>query len=207
MGHAPPGDVQAEIRVPPFWRIARDNVPSASSPGDGPRLIRMVPGAGWGTGAHETTQLCLQAITHFAPRGGAPWRMLDFGAGSGILSIGAAMLGARVDAVEIDEEGVAHGEENARLNGMGNRVGYSRRLGAELGCYDVVVANILRPVLLGFSGELAGRLTRRGVLILSGLVSTDVPELAVRFGGLIGDHQFEVFKKGEWRALVWRRGS
>lgn len=187
-----------EIRVRPFWRIVEAG---AAQGGEGVAL-RLAPGAGWGTGAHETTQLCLQAIAMLAPRGRGSWSLLDFGAGSGLLAIGAAKLGARVDAVEIDEEGVAHGEENARLNGVEALVRYSRFLGE--GKYDLVVANILRPVLLEFAPKLAKRLAPGGTLILSGLVSTDVPEVAVRYGSQLNPGEPEVYQRGEWRALVWR---
>ena len=68
--------------------------------------ILLEPGPGWGTGSHETTQLCLQAIAILSPRDRPSWKALDFGAGSGMLSIAAARLGAEVDAIEIDDDGL-----------------------------------------------------------------------------------------------------
>lgn len=186
------------IQIPPFWRLhPHDDVPA---PGGVP--IALSAGGGWGSGAHETTQLCLQAIAMFAPKGS--WRMLDFGSGTGILTVGAAKLGAVVDAVEIDEEGIATSLENAALNGVAGQVRVTRSLEGLDGPYEVVVANILRPILLDFAGELTSRLAPGGTLVLSGLVSTDLPEVSVRYGALLGHRRPDVYKRGEWRALAWR---
>ncbi len=193
--------------------IARVEIASDFSPSE--RSLLLVPGAGWGDGMHDTTQLCLQAIAFFAPRrasdfsadrpGEPAWRALDFGSGSGLLSIAAARLGAQVRAVEIDPAGIAHAELNLRLNGLSDRFEQSESL-PELGerPFDLVVANILRPILLEFAYPLASRLSPRGVLILSGLVSTDVPEVSVRYTGLLGGRRPEVYRRGDWCALVWR---
>ena len=164
----------------------------------------ILPGAGWGTGSHETTQLCLQAITLLAPRAGN-WRMLDFGAGSGILAIRAAKLGATsIDAVEIDEAGLAHGMENAQANAVEGRIHFSRTLESAQGSYELVVANILRPVLLEFAAELVSRIAPGGTLVLSGLVATDVPELNMRYGAFLNGREPEIYRRGEWRAIAWR---
>jgi ribosomal protein L11 methyltransferase len=69
---------------------------------------------------------------------------------------------------------------------------------------DFVVANILRPVLLSFARELASLLAPGGVLVLSGLVSTDVPEVSARYTPLLREKRPEVYEREEWRALVWR---
>ena len=163
------------------------------------------PGPGWGDGSHETTRLCLQAVRLLAPRGRPSWRALDFGSGSGLLAITAAKLGATVDAVEIDEAGLAHGERNAALNEVGGRVGFSRTLEGQAGPYELVVANILRPVLVDFAQELTRRLSTDGILILSGLVATDLPEIGVRYGSLLEGRMPEVYRRGDWRAAVWRK--
>jgi ribosomal protein L11 methyltransferase len=130
--------------------------------------------------------------------------MLDFGSGSGILAIGAARLGAMVEAIEIDEEAILHAEENARFNSVADQIRCSRTLESVRGPFDVVVANILRPVLMEYSGELAGRLAPGGTLILSGLVATDVPEVSVRFTRLLDGRRPEVYRRDDWCALLWR---
>src|SRR5579863_4346355 len=95
------------VVIAPRWRI----VPMLRADENDETRLVIDPGPGFGDGAHETTQLCLQAIAALAPRS-PPWRMLDFGSGSGILAIGAAKLGAVVDAVEIDALAGAHGERS-----------------------------------------------------------------------------------------------
>jgi ribosomal protein L11 methyltransferase len=166
--------------------------------------IRIAPGPGFGDGSHETTRVCLQALAALAPRD-RPWRLLDFGSGSGILAVAGARPGAVVDAVEIDPRAAAHGEHNAMLHGVSDRVRTTRTLGETLPPFDFVVANILRAVLLDFAGALVDRLAPAATLVLSGLVSTDVPEVSVRYAALLAGERPEVYERGDWRALVWRR--
>ncbi len=190
------------VEIAPRWRIV--STPSAAEE-EGIQLV-IDPGPGFGDGTHETTQLCLQAIAALSPRGG-PWRMLDFGSGSGILAIGAARLGAVVDAVEIDGRARALGERNARANGVTDRIRHARTLEDTRGSFDFAVANILRSILLEYAGALVGRLTPGGTLVLSGLVSTDVPQVGACYASRLRDQRPEVYARGEWRALVWRRVS
>jgi ribosomal protein L11 methyltransferase len=169
--------------------------------------IAIGAGPGFGDGTHPTTQVCLQAIQFLAPRDRA-WRMLDFGSGSGILSIRAAQLGASVLAVEIDPAAMEHGRSNAGANGVAHRIEHSRTLDAAPGPFDLIVANILRAVLLTFAERVAARLSPAGALVLSGLVSTDVPELSARYSPLMDrpgrNARPEIYERGDWRALVWR---
>jgi len=193
------------VKIPPFWRILPPWVDSPSRGADD-LVIKINPGAGFGTGTHETTQLCLQALGESArARGLSEFSALDFGSGSGILSVGLALLGARVDAVEIDPLAIDNAQENASLNGVVDRVRYVRTL-EELGApvrYPVVTANILRPVLLEFAEQLVSRLERGGVLVLSGLIEGDVREVRERYEGLLGRPCSRVLERNEWRAVVW----
>jgi ribosomal protein L11 methyltransferase len=213
------------IEIAPFWRI----VPSSGMgevdpravgrcathpPHDGMSSVPLIilPGTAFGDGTHETTQLCLQAIAALAPRAAADsrqrfaqsWRMPDFGSGSGILAIAAAKLGATVEAIEIDEKAIEQARENARANGIWDRVVCARSLESACRPADLVVANILRSVLLAFAEQLVSHLADRATLVLSGLVSTDVPEVAVRYGALLDGRRPEVYERDHWRALVWR---
>jgi ribosomal protein L11 methyltransferase len=200
------------VSVPPDWEILppwRENPTDRKS-----KIIRINPGAGFGTGTHETTQLCLQAVA-FALRGAAPGtRVLDFGSGSGILSIAAARLGADVDGVEIDPLAIDNATENLELNSVvdspdGMLTGKVRfvqtldELGDARKKYPIVIANILRPVLIEFSGKLVDRLERPGKIVLSGLIATDLPEVITRYSELLGGSRPQVFERGEWRALVF----
>jgi len=187
------------IDIPPRWQIVPPELPAR----DGAWAIRLVPGAGFGDGQHPTTQLCLQAIAALRPHD-RPWRLLDFGSGSGILSIAGALLGATADAIEIDPRAIAHAGTNLRASAVADRVRQSPELGSARGPFDLVVANILRSVLLDFSAALTRLRSKEGALILSGLVSTDVPEVSARFSPLLQEQRPEVYAREEWRALVWR---
>jgi ribosomal protein L11 methyltransferase len=189
----------AGVEIAPHWRISTQS----ADRGDWGRLC-IDPGPGFGDGKHETTQLCLQALAALAPVGG-PWRTLDFGSGSGILAIGAARLGAIVDAIEIDARARAHGRRNARANGVSDRIRHARTLEDTRGVFEFIVANILRSVLIEFADALVARLAQNATVVLSGLVSTDVPQVSVRYASLLGEERPEVYERGEWRALVWRR--
>ena len=188
------------VEIPPRFRVVP---PSCKVPVDGISIV-LGPSSAFGDGRHETTQLCLQAIAALAPRGKGDWRLLDFGSGSGILSIGAAKLGAIALGVEIDEAAIASAEENAGLSSVGDRVTFARTLEEASSTFDIVVANILRRVLLDAAAALVARLSTTGGLILSGLVSTDVPEVSARYARHLDGRRPEIYERGEWRALVWR---
>lgn len=193
------------VVVPPFWKIVPAGLPL---PAEGVAIVRG-PGEGWGDGTHETTRLCLRAIAAAAPPATAapeaarPWRLLDFGSGTGLLSIAAGKLGAEAVGVEIDPAAIATATANAELNDVAARVRFTDALPPAEASYDVVVANILRPVLLAHADALVARLAPGGTLILSGLVATDLPELGVRYGGLLAGRRPASYALGEWRALAW----
>ncbi len=203
------------VAVPPYWEILPPWRESPENPKS--KVIRINPGAGFGTGTHETTQLCLQAVA-FALRDAKPGLpVLDFGSGSGILSIAAARLGADVDGVEIDPLAVDNANDNLRLNrsletaegDLAGKVRFALTL-EELGTpgrrYDIVIANILRPVLVEFAPKLVGVLARPGKVVLSGLIATDLPEVITRYSSLLGGARPQIFERGEWRALVFEVG-
>ncbi len=170
-------------------------VRGARARGETPLVI--LPGAGFGTGTHETTQLCLEAIGAQAEHGLA----LDFGSGSGILSIALALRGFRVWGVEIDELALDNARENARLNALDSQVSWHTRLeqlpsGQK---FDLLVANILRPVLVEFAPTLLNLLKPGAPIILSGLVESDVPQVVKAFG--LGSAA-QVRAKNEWRGII-----
>jgi ribosomal protein L11 methyltransferase len=198
-------------RVPPCWSVLPPWEEPELAPGSrdakGDRILRLNPGAGFGTGTHETTQLCLGALAERKDHlTGA--RVLDFGSGSGILAIGAGLLGARVDAVEIDPLAIENAEDNARLNQVLDRLRFSRELAeAPAAGYVFVIANILRPVLLEFAERLVARLAPGGTLILSGLIEPDVEPVRARYSALLAARGMNaspsVRALNEWRAVVW----
>jgi ribosomal protein L11 methyltransferase len=202
------------VAVPPYWEILPPWKERPEKPTS--KVIRLNPGAGFGTGTHETTQLCLMALAHAIGRGETggertdpPLRVLDFGSGSGILSIAAGLLGADVDGIEIDPLAIDNATENLSLNSVPGRVRFGKTF-EELGLddpatpkYPVVVANILRPVLIEFAEKLTGRLARPGKIVLSGLVSNDIPEVIVKYSSLLGGGAPQIFERGDWRAVLF----
>jgi len=169
----------------------------------GPRPITIAPGKGFGDGRHETTQLCLLAIGYLLRSQIAPKRMLDFGAGNGILGIAAALTGAKVECVEIDEFALDEARRNAALNGVLSAFEFRTTLSAPPVTFELIGANILLSVLIDFAEQLTQRLATNGYLVLSGLTATDVPSLLGKYRSLLPQHRHNVFERGEWRAILF----
>lgn len=138
-------------------------------------IIRLAPGLAFGTGTHPTTALCLNWLDRHLRSGD---RVLDFGCGSGILALGAALLGAReVVATDIDPQALTATRDNARANGVDTVI--STHLPGDLprGDYDVLLANILANPLLELAPDLAERVRPGGVIVLSGFLEQQLAEL------------------------------
>lgn len=187
--------------VRPAWEPGNAGVAE-----DGDVTIYIDPGIGFGTGLHETTQMCLATLADRHRRRVRLGRVLDFGSGSGILGIAAAVLGAeRVDAVEIDTAVHAAMVANFRRNGVEPRCHLTSQFPAARATYDVVVANIVAAVLLEHAADLSDRLTRHdGDLVLSGLRADDVPAVADCFAALLGTRP-RILSQGDWCCLSFHR--
>lgn len=136
------------------------------------------PGRAFGSGAHVTTQLVLAALQDRDLQGRA---VLDVGCGSGVLAVAAARLGAgRVVGVDVDPEAVLASEANAAANGVVDPV--EVHLGsvgaAPAGRFDVVVANILAPVLIDLAPAVAARVAPGGAIVLGGLLAEQAEGVA-----------------------------
>ncbi len=175
--------------------------------------IRVIldPGMSFGTGAHASTQMCLQALERCI-RGGE--RVLDLGSGSGILSIAALLLGAAEAAgVDIDPMAADVARENAAINGLGADRFTSRagniladdNLIAELSAdpWDVVLANIVADVIIPLSAVVPKLLRRGGTFICSGILNVRLTEVtaAIEGAGLIID---AVETLDDWCAITAR---
>ena len=160
---------------PPWEELTRDR-------GAEPRLELVIePGMAFGTGQHETTQLCLRLLDDLAQRGELPHAVLDVGCGTGILGIGAALLGARrVVGIDVDEPALLLARENARLNGLADHALElsATPVGGLGGAFPLVLANIMAHILIPMRGALLERTAPGGLLVLSGIV--DHQEAAVR---------------------------
>ncbi len=178
-----------------------------------PGRITLVLDAGlaFGSGEHGSTRGCLRALERVARR--KPRRILDLGAGSGILAMAAARLLRRpVLATDIEPWSVRVARQNAAANRVGHLVtavladGWRSRGAWSRAPYDLVLANILARPLCRMSGALAAHLAPGGHAILSGLLLSQVPMVlsAHRRHGLI---LTQVLREGGWATLVVRRGS
>ncbi len=171
--------------------------------------LRIEAGAAFGTGHHGTTVGCLQAYDRLlkARRFG---RVLDVGAGTGILAIAAAKTGTPLAiGTDIDRPSVRIAAENAALNGARARFVYANGLGhaavAGHAPYDLVFANILARPLITLAGDIRGALKPGGFAILSGLLRTQ--ERAVRGAYLAhGFHMVGHIHRDAWATLILSRG-
>ena len=160
----------APIRVAPNLWI----VPSWHEPPDPvARAVRLDPGLAFGTGSHSSTRLILGFLEKQVRPGD---RVLDYGCGSGILAIAAALLGAgEVDATDIDPQALETTRVNAARNGVAVRVAAPDRLPP--GTYDLVLANILAGPLIALAPRLASLTRAGGRIALSGVLEAQAGEV------------------------------
>jgi ribosomal protein L11 methyltransferase len=161
-------------------------------------VLRIEPGMAFGTGTHETTRLCLAAIEqHFD---GASF--LDVGTGTGILAIAAAKLapGARVSACDTDAEAVEIARENARANGVTERIEfYVGSVEPTTRSADFVCANLTADVIVPLLPALVGATCGR--LVLSGILGAQAAWVQTELRAL-GIDEIETTTDGEWVAFV-----
>lgn len=194
--------VSERVTVRPPWEDAEPSGPDGI-------VVCIEPGMSFGTGLHGTTQSCLRFIERIA--GETPGAsFLDLGCGSGILSIAARMLGfKRVSGVDYDAAAVRIAAENAAANGVGD-IGYSL-------CdvtvdpipeADVVVANILAPVLAAAAPRIARAVSREpgSALVLSGILAAQYPSVRDAYAAQ-GFSEAESIDAGEWKSGLFRRVS
>jgi ribosomal protein L11 methyltransferase len=157
--------------IVPSWRQA-DYQPRVDDV-----VLLLDPGMAFGTGLHPTTRLCLRAVEACVKPG---MRVLDVGAGSGILAIAAARLGASaVEAVEIDPVAASVCQENVERNGVADVVHVTPGTlsSAPRERYDLILANITIATLLQLHPLLADHLSTHGMAVLSGVLAERTDEL------------------------------
>lgn len=200
-----PLTVGDRVRVEPAWQ-------------QGPEIPGMVriaidPGMAFGTGTHETTQLCMGAVVRWmdeqiaAGLDVASMRMLDAGTGSAILAILAVKMGlGSAVGTEIDAAALRTAQVNLALNGTETRVrllhtGDPSSVGPEQ--FPLVTANILASVLIPLRDAIAGRVAPGGTLVLSGILGRDGAEVAGHYAEL-GLALLRRDDQGSWVALTLR---
>lgn len=176
-------------------------------------MIEIDPGTAFGTGTHETTQLCIRQIRKWLKAGDT---VLDVGTGSGILAIAALKLGASTAfGTDLDENAVTAAVENAEVNGItqeqfqviaGNIID-DEAVQAQAGLekYDVAVANILAPVIIMLQGEIAKHIKHGGMFITSGIINTWEERVLEAFAGNDEFEVVDVAHQGEWVAITAKR--
>ncbi len=191
----------ARVVVVPSWRTYEPR------PDD--IVLTLDPGMAFGTGQHETTRMCLEALERAVTPGAS---VLDVGCGSGILSIAAAKLGARgVVALDIDSDCVRVTRENVSLNGVeavvrayNGTVGEGSPLDRAVHAFDVVVANIVAGAIIEMAQPLVDALAPDGLLIASGIIGEreqQTREALERSGARIDSSR----AMGDWRCIEARR--
>ena len=195
-----PMEIGERLIVVPEWE-------QANTQGRIPLILN--PGLTFGTGSHDTTQLCMMALEDAVKPGD---KLLDMGTGSGILAIAAAMLGADVQTiVDIDENCLKTAHENAEKNhveigrGLCGDALRDPKLAEDIGGgYDVIVANIVADVIIGMSPMFADKLVKGGTLICSGILNERAEEVRAaleKSGFTILSHE----KSDDWSAFAAKK--
>ena len=194
-----------DILIIPSWEEVKPE-------DEGKMIVHIDPGTAFGTGMHETTQLCIRQIRKYLKDGD---RILDVGTGSGILSIAALKLGAKFACgTDLDPCAITAVKENMEVNGV-EEDKYTVMLGNIIddkavqeevgyGCYDIVVANILADVLVPLTPVIVNQLKDGGIYVTSGIIEDkeETVKAAVEAAGLT---VLEVHHQGEWVSVTARK--
>ncbi len=195
-----------DILIKPTW----ETVPEEH---EDKLLVQIDPGTAFGTGMHETTQLCIRQLRRYVADGCI---VLDVGTGSGILGITALKLGARrVFGTDLDENAVSAVWENLEANEIsrekfqvvrGNIIEEETvKEQAGDGCYDIAVANILAPVIILLQAEIARHLKQGGIFITSGILNTKEEEVRAAMEKNAWLEVVETTYQGDWVSITARK--
>ena len=176
-------------------------------------LVQIDPGTAFGTGMHETTQLCIRQLEKYVH---SESEILDVGTGSGILGITALKLGAKeVWGTDLDENAITAVGENLASNDIssdrfhvlqGNIIDdKSVQAWAGYEKYDIVVANILAPVIIMLQGEIAKHLKPGAVFITSGIINLKEEAVRAAFAASEELEVVEITYQGEWLSVTARK--
>ena len=164
-----PIEIGEKLLVRPVWREDYDP--------KGRTVLHLEPGIAFGTGTHETTRLCLEALEKYVSDGAA---VLDVGCGSGILAVASLLLGAKsAIGIDIDELAVKSSIENAERNGVSDRyTAIHGNLAYEVtGTYDIITANIVADAIIMLSGDIEKHMHKDTVYIMSGIIDSRLEDV------------------------------
>ena len=173
-------------------------------------VIQIDPGIAFGTGLHETPQLCIRQLQkHIKPH----TKILDVGCGSGILSVIALKLGAeQAVGLDVDENAITAARENLEVNHIpqekfriltGNileDISISEEIGYE--CYDIIVANILADVLKPLTSIIPDHLKKGGIYITSGIIDSKEQEMIEAISARPELEIIEITRKNDWVSIT-----
>lgn len=187
-----PIKIGEKIIIKPVWENYQ--------PKDGEIVIELDPGMAFGTGEHETTRMCIKALEKYVK---PDTTVFDVGCGSGILTIAAAKLGAKIAVgVDLDPVAVDSSKDNIKLNNISNiEVLYGNLLDVVDGKADVVVANILAEVICILTPDVVKALNKGGCFITSGIIHDRVTMVTDKLTES-GFEVIEINKDGEWNCIV-----
>ncbi len=191
-----PTKVGQKLVVCPTWE--------EYTPADGEVVMMLDPGMAFGTGTHDTTRLCMQLLEEHV---NSDTLMLDIGTGSGILSVAAALLGAKhCVGCDIDSLAVRTAGENAQLNKVENVTEFVCGDLAEKidGTFDTICANIVADVIIRLSPDIPSLLKEDGVFIASGIIDERADDVIAALDK-IGFECTDRRDSGGWVALCAKR--
>ena len=176
-------------------------------------LIQIDPGTAFGTGMHETTQLCIRQLRKYVT---PETKLLDVGTGSGILGIAALKLGAKeVFGTDLDENAITAVGENLESNDIGvdrftvvqGNIIDDKEIQDQAGyeCYDVAVANILADVIIMLQKEIPVHIKKGGIFITSGIINMKEEAVKEAFAANDAFEVVEVTYQGEWVSVTAKR--
>ncbi|NLI60223.1 MAG: 50S ribosomal protein L11 methyltransferase [Clostridiales bacterium] len=188
-----PKKVGSRIVIKPSWE--------QYSPEEGDLVLELDPGMAFGTGTHETTILCVQALENYID---PTTKLLDIGCGTGILAIAGLLLGAKnAIAVDLDLDAVRISRENAQRNHVHDNIQviHGDLMDKVEGRFDVVVANIIADAIIKMSKDIKRYLTANGVFIASGIILDRIEDVkrAINEAGL---SIIDIETMGEWAVVV-----
>lgn len=198
--HYRPIRVTERLVIVPPWRPWPDP-DSEVKPGPDDIVIRIEPGMAFGTGCHATTRMCMKALEAYLEPGA---RVIDFGCGSGILTVTACELGAgEVLALDNDPVCVEVTARNLEQSGVAGRcrVQLAHSLASVDETPDLIVANVTAPVVVAEAGNAARLLGRNGYYVISGFTDRSRDEVAAGISAA-GMVVVDSHDDGEWRCWV-----